>query len=277
MCDRLDGRTRSAPQRPSSVTIAVALIGFGAIGQGIHRLARTTMNGQVKVVGALVRRGAQARSAEVPVVHSVDALLDLGPDVVVECAGHEALRAFGPLVLTSGRDLVVLSVGALADPDTLESLRAATQVGKSRLRIASGAIGGLDAIASASIGGLDSVRHTIRKPARVLLGDGAIGLTAAREIYNGPARAGVMQFPESANVVAAVSLAGIGLDRTQMCVVADPAGTCNWHVVEAEGDFGALRFEIRSIPTDENPRTGRLAAMSAIRAVLSIDSAMTIG
>jgi aspartate dehydrogenase len=98
-----------------------------------------------------------------------------------------------------------------------------------------------------------------------------------RDLYHGPAREGVGRFPESSNVVAAVSLAGIGFDRTTMRVVADPSAERNHHVVEAEGAFGALRIDIRNIPSDENPRTGRLTAMSVVHALISRGADVVIG
>ena len=107
--------------------------------------------------------------------------------------------------------------------------------------------------------------------------DEAAALREPRELYIGPAREGVARFPESANVVAAVSLAGIGFDRTVMRVVADPHAGRNQHVVEAQGAFGTLRVEVANIPSDENPRTGRLTAMSAFRALLDRREILRIG
>jgi aspartate dehydrogenase len=78
-------------------------------------------------------------------------------------------------------------------------------------------------------------------------------------------------------VAAAVSLAGLGLDRTEVRVVADPALDSNHHEVVAEGCFGRLRFEIRNIPTDENPRTGRLVAMSLLHCVRQRGARLQIG
>lgn len=254
----------------------VGLIGLGAIGQGVCRLARDRSD--VELVGALVRDTARPRTAGTPpAVATLDALLALRPEVIIEGAGHEALRAYGPGVLRAGCDLIVLAVGALADPAFVDELGAAARAGGARLRIASGAIAGLDALAAAAAGGLTSVTHTIRKPARTLLGDAAAGLAGPRELYRGPARAGVLQFPDSANVVAAVSLAGIGLDATEMCVIADPAADRNQHVVEATGTFGSLRVEVQNVPSDENPRTGKLTAMSAFRALLARHEAISIG
>lgn len=164
-----------------------------------------------------------------------------------------------------------------SDPVLLDELRDAARKSGARVRVASGAIAGLDALAAASLGGLTSVTHTVRKPARTLLGPEAEGLSEPRELYDGPARAGVLRFPESTNVVAAVSLAGVGPDRTRLRVVADPAATRNQHTVEAEGAFGWLRIDVQNLASDENRRTSRLAAMSAFRALVERSELVRIG
>lgn len=252
---------------------------MGAIGLGVARLVRDRAPGELELVGALVRDTARARPPESPaVVDSLEALLALGPQVVVECAGHAAFRAYVPPSLRAGCDTIALAVGALADDELLADVHAAARDGGARLRIASGAIAGLDGLAAAALGGLDHVTHTISKPSRSLLPrDEAEDLREPRELYYGRAREGVSRFPESANVVAAVSLAGIGFDRTTLRVVADPSAERNHHVVEAEGAFGALRIDIRNIPSDENPRTGRLTAMSVFHALVSRGADVVIG
>lgn len=258
--------------------LAVGLIGLGSIGRAVVALARSRPDDGVDVVGALANDRDRARPADAPpVVFRPDDLLRLKPAVVLDCAGHAALRAHAPRVLAAGVDLIVLSAGALADQTLLDELRSCALAGGARLQLASGAIGALDALGAARIGGLDTVVHVVRKSARTLLGDLAEGMVEPREIYRGPARVGVTRFPESANVVAAVSLAGIGFDRTEMIVIADPAATRNVHVVTAEGAFGALRLEIENVPSAENPKTARLAAMSAYRALLDRVQPVRVG
>lgn len=261
-------------QRP----MRVGLIGLGAIGRAVARLLASEAASEVAVVGALVRDPARPRQGVgFPVVASAGGLLALEPELVIECGGHAALAMHGPAILRAGRDLVAVSVGALALPETHDALLEAT-CGGGRIVVASGAIGALDAISSATLGGLERVTHTTRKPPRSLLDAGeADALTEAREIFRGSAREGALRFPESINVAAAVSLAGIGLDRTEVCVIADPAVTRNHHEVVAEGAFGKLRFAIENIPSDENPRTGRLVAASVVRTVLRRRAALVVG
>ena len=257
----------------------VGLIGLGAINLAVCRQVRARPADRVCLVGALVRDPARERPAYVPpLVADLEQLLDQHPEVIVEGSGHDALRQYGPRILQAGCDLLTLSVGALAHADFEVELRAAALQGKATLRIPAGAIGALDAIGAASLAELTSVTHITTKPARTLLPAGeAEGLREAQEVYRGPARAAAIAFPESLNVMAAVSLAGIGFDRTQVVVVADPAATRNQHVVTAEGSFGTLRFELRNVPSDENPRTGRLTGLSMYRALLDRRATLRIG
>jgi aspartate dehydrogenase len=253
----------------------VGFIGLGAIGQGLLRYLAPSED--IEVVGAVVRDASKPRAIPVPVVTSAEELLALQPELVVEMGGHTALAAHGPTILRAGVDLLMVSVGALAEPSVETALVEAARAGKAQARVAAGAIGALDAIAAAAQGGLERVTHTTRKPARTLLGDEAAGLESPREIFRGSAREGALLFPESINVAAAVSLAGVGLDRTEVCVIADPGVQRNQHEVVAEGTFGRLRFEIQNIPTDENPRTGRLVAMSLAHALRARRAALSVG
>jgi aspartate dehydrogenase len=259
--------------------LRVGLIGLGAIGQAVARLASEQAGDMVRIIGAVVRDPARARpDVGVPVVPSVNALLALRPDVVVEVCGHAGLREHGPVVLKAGCDLIMVSVGVFAEPGVMEIMVAAAKSGKAQAKVASGAIGALDAIAAAAVGGLTRVTHTTRKPARTLMStEEAADLSEAREVFRGSAREGALKFPESINVAAAVSLAGIGLDRTEVCVLADPTIERNMHTVVAEGVFGRLQFDIQGIPTQENPRTGRLVAMSVMRTLLTRSAPIVVG
>jgi aspartate dehydrogenase len=154
----------------------------------------------------------------------------------------------------------------------------AAQAGGGRVRIASGAIGALDALAAARLGGLSRVTHTTRKPPASLMTEHeAARLREPLVLFRGSAREGALRFPESINVAAAVSFAGLGLDRTEVVVLADPSVDRNRHVVEAEGDFGHLRFEIANVPSERNPRTGKLTAMSVLHELLRRTERLSVG
>jgi aspartate dehydrogenase len=263
----------------STAPVRAGIIGLGAIGQRVVELAAEHAPGDIEFIGALVQDPLKPRPDHgIPMVATVHDLLALNPEVIVEAAGHEALRAHGPAILRSGCDLLFLGVGALADPELEHIIVDAAIEGGATAQVASGAIGALDAISAAAIGGIEKVTHNVRKPARTLLPhDQADALTGPLEMFRGPAREGALLFPESINVAAAVSLAGVGLDDTEVCVIADPAVSRNQHEVEVEGSFGWMKFEIRGIPTEENPKTGRIVAMSVVRQLLRRRAPLRVG
>jgi aspartate dehydrogenase len=256
--------------------VRLGLIGFGTIATSLVSLLQP--EDDIQCVGAVVRDVSKPRDNAPALCASVAELLAARPDLVVELGGHAALREAGPPTLRAGIDLVMVSIGALADPACERAILESAQLGKARAIVASGAIGGLDALASAAVGGLRTVTHTTRKPARALLEAAeAVALTAPRELFRGSAREGALRFPESINVAAAVSLAGIGFDRTEVCVLADPAVDRNMHEVHAEGSFGELRFQIRNVPSPSNPRTGALVAMSIVHCLRRRRAPLVIG
>ena len=201
------------------------------------------------------------------------------------CSGSEQLlaEACSHLYpdLAAGIDVISISVGALADPELLTEVERAAAAGGARLRIPSGAIAALDAISSANVTGLDRVIHTVRKPPATLLegaeAEAVVRSGEPRVLYDGPAREATRLFPANVNVVAAVSLAGIGLDRTEVRVIADPAVVHNTHDLEVSGDFGRLTVRIENVPSDENPKTGRIVSASLVRALRALSDDILVG
>ena len=235
---------------------------IGIIGQG--------------AIGSFVRNELLERGHEiVATITRTTSVEDLADNIehVVDCAGHEALRSFGPAILGRGIDLTTVSVGALADASVYESLERAANDGNSRLRLASGAIGALDCLQAARIGSLHSVTYVGRKPPGGWKGSPAEqrldldDLDGAAIHFDGTARVAATEYPKNANVAAAVALAGLGFDETRVRLVADPDIEENIHQIEASGDFGRFSFEIRGRSLPDNPRSSALAAMSAVACV----------
>lgn len=266
----------------------VGLIGCGAIGRVvadlIHREGRA--NG-VALGGVLVRasRIAEAQAAlppGTPVVSDIDLLIAAAPHGIAECTGHEGLRAYGPAVLEQGVGLTVISIGALADPALEAALRRAAERSGARVALPSGAVGGLDLLAAARLGGLDRVVYTSRKKPGAWKGtpaENAVDLDRLAEatvFYRGKAREAAMAYPQNANVAAAVGLAGIGLDATEVQLTADPAATGNEHRIVAEGKFGRAEFMIQGRTLPNNPKTSMLAALSLARAMLNVGARIVV-
>ncbi len=244
---------------------------LGLIGKGaIAHYVSTALEERGHVVGAVLLR---ERSIERGQPLQVAAVQDLPDDLdaVIDCAGHTALAYYGPDILASGISLITVSVGALADIRLHEELEAAARHGKARLHLASGAIGALDCLQAARIGRLDRVTYTGRKPPGGWKGspaEASLDLdrlqSGAWPHFKGTAREAALAYPKNANVAAAVALAGVGFDATEVQLIADADITENIHQIEAEGEFGSLRFEIRGRSLPNNPRSSALAAMSAV-------------
>lgn len=249
----------------------IGIIGTGAIGKFVHDYA--VADGH-EILAVLVRSD-RLRNAGVSLqgIHCVDAVQDLpdGMDCMIDCAGHSALRDHGAEILSRGIDLITVSLGALADQALFESLQQAAVDGESRLQLASGAIGALDCLRAARVGKLRRVTYTGRKPPNSWRGSPAEtrldldSLTAgAATHFQGTARTAAAEYPKNANVAAAVALAGIGFDNTDVELIADADITENIHEVAASGDFGSFRFEIRGQSLPDNPKSSALAAMSVV-------------
>ncbi len=259
--------------------LLLAVVGFGAIGQAL--VQALVGDDRVRLVQVIVSPAsiavAQAACAVLAPDVRVASTLDLGPghrpDLVVECAGHAAVLAHVVPALQAGVPCAMASVGALYDTGLLARLEAATREGGTRLQLVSGAIGAIDALAAAHYGGLDDVVYVGRKPPLSWAGTPAESafdlarLAAPQVVFRGSARQAAAQFPKNANVAATVSLAGLGLDRTQVELVADPGVVRNVHTVIARGAFGRLELQMENLPLAANPKTSALTVYSLVRAV----------
>jgi len=251
------------------------LIGLGGIASEVLRLSLEQGEPTCRAVLVRPERVAEARQrvpAGVAVVGDVPALLATGVRIVADCAGHQALRSYGAAVLRGGTDLLTVSSGAFSDPALEQELRAA-QAGGGRVLIAHGGVLGLDGLASARHGGLERVSYRGVKPARAWRGTPAEqlldldGLREATEFYRGSARESAARYPANANVTATIALAGIGFERTEVVLVADPDATGISHEISFAGGFGEARIEIRGRPSAANPRTSVLTGLSVWQAL----------
>jgi len=265
--------------------LRVSMIGCGAIGVGVMELLKSdpevvfdlvvVPENALESAGATVRR--LAPNARVGV-----GLDSSRPDLLVECAGHRAIEEHIIPALESGIPCLVVSVGALSEPGLADALEQAAMRGKTQVQLLSGAIGAIDALAAARIGGLDSVVYTGRKPAAAWKDTPAEQvvdldtLTEAVVIFEGSARDAARLYPKNANVAATLSLAGLGLDRTRVRLLADPAATENVHHVEASGAFGGFELTMRGKPLAANPKTSALTVFSVVRALNNRAHALSI-
>jgi len=257
----------------------IGIVGYGAIGPTLHGLLRQHAR-DVTVIAILEREAsaeaARQRATDTPVEHRLEDFLAHEPDIVVECAGHAALRAHGVAVLEGGCDLIVSSVGALADRAIETTLRDAARRTRNRLVIPSGALGGLDALAAARPSGIEEVAYTSRKKPLAWKGTPAetmidlAHVTEPTPFFTGNAREAALTFPQNANVVAAIALAGIGFEETRVTLMADPGTPGNRHDFRARGAFGEISSSVVTRTLPENPKTSMLAPYSVMRSILNL-------
>ena len=265
--------------------LKIGLIGYGTIGQAVLRiLTASGRSDEFEVIGVLVRPGYRAKIAgcAIPVFEALDDLLAHQPDIVAETAAQNAVVQYGETVLAAGCDLLIASSGALSDEAFLQRISdVACQQGR-RVLLPSGAIGGIDAIAAMRLAGLSRVTYRSRKPPAAWQGSAAEDLVPLKSLiepttfFRGTAREAARQFPKNANVAATVALAGLGMDRTTVELVADPTTSCNVHEVEADGASGRVSFRLEGTPFPDNPRSSMLTAYSVARTLINLRDALPI-
>ena len=258
----------------------VALLGGGTIGRLILERARRGDLPGIEIV-VLAGRSATSPAAAlagefgVRYVTGGEQLLALRPDTVVEAASHAAVKQHLVAFLEAGINVVVLSAGALVDEALCRSAEDAARRSGALFYVPSGGIGGLDALKGAMMAGVDSVEIVSSKQPAAWkgidyvekLGIDLDGLTAPFVLYEGPARAGVIHFPQNVNIAAVLSMAGIGFDRTRLKAVAVPGLARNTHVISVRGASGDISIKLENVPAPDNPKTAWLACYSALAAL----------
>lgn len=264
----------------------VALLGGGTIA----RLVLQHRAPGIEVV-ALAGRGpnsrgvALAKEFSVPYVVGRDRLLAARPAVVVEAASHEAVREYLVPLLEGGVSVIVLSAGALADDALRAKAEQAAAASGALLYVPSGGIGGLDALKTACLAGVDQVSIRVAKPPAAWkgipyvekLGFDLDTLRAPRTLFEGPAREGVPHFPQNVNIAAVLALAGVGMERTRLRVLADPGLAFNTHTIRVSGSTGRFTVVLENVATPDNPKTSWLACCSAVDALRALGSAVRYG
>jgi len=261
----------------------VGIAGYGAIGKSLLKALDGGIEG-LRLTAIAVRDPAKGPDlggcAHPPLVTTI-AGLEPHCDIVIECAPAELLPSIAEPFLRAGKKVVVLSSGALLRHWRLTELAAQTG---GQILVPSGALLGLDAMVAAAEGNIHSVKMVTRKPVRGLKGapyleKNNIDLAEISEstlIFRGTPREAAIGFPANLNVSVSLSLAGIGPDKTELEIWADPLLTRNMHRVEVVSDSAFFSMEIQNIPS-ENPKTGRITAQSVIALLRKLVAPVCIG
>jgi aspartate dehydrogenase len=268
--------------QPTQLTIAIA--GLGAIGLPVARALDAGQIPGLTLTAISIRDPAKTKHILTtfrtpPGIVTIDQL-GAAADVVVECAPKHVFRAIAESALNRGRIFIPLSVGQLLDHIDLVDL--ASKHG-GRILVPTGALLGLDAVRAVSEGTVTSVKIVTRKPPAGLKGaphlvNNAIsvdGLTAPLRVFAGSAREAIKGFPANVNVAVALSLAGIGPDKTQVEVWADPHSQRN--TIGVTSDSSDFTMTISGRPTAETPATGRITPLSALATLRRLTAPLVVG
>jgi aspartate dehydrogenase len=263
----------------------IGLMGCGTIGTHLAmavdsgRVANASVSGLFDIVDANSRDLKTTLKSTPQVYDDFDRFVDSTADIIIEAASQQAVKNFANRIIESGKDLMVMSVGALADTQFLAELLQLTPIrnGQSKIYVPSGAIAGIDAIRSVRHIA-DSISITTKKSPKALAGAPFFttrnvsldNITKVTEIYEGSAVEAVKLFPANVNVAAVLSLAGIGVEKTMVRILADPEATTNQHEIVATGSFGEIKISVNNVTAPGNPKTSFLAVLSAIECLRSI-------
>ena len=266
--------------------LKLAIAGLGAIGMKVARAVDQSEVAGVKLVAVSANDKAAAvdRVSGFSTPPEVMALQDLADhaDVIVECAPAAVFSDVAGPAIAKGRTLLPLSVGALVN--TAHLVDDARKTG-ARIIVPTGAIIGLDTVRAMAVGEIHEVTLQTRKPPNGLAGAPHLvnnhidvsGLSDPLMVFKGSAREAAIGFPANVNVAAALGLAGIGVDRTQVEVWADPTIDRNFHQVSVSSDSGEAIMTIRNIPSKENPRTGLIVSNSVIATLQRLTAPLVAG
>ncbi|WP_079211312.1 aspartate dehydrogenase [Brucella pituitosa] len=262
----------------------IALIGWGAIGRRVAGLL-SRRKCPVEIAAIAVRDRAVIRPDLPQGALLIDDPKDIaatGVTLVVEMAGRSSVFPYGMAALSHGMDFAVSSTSAFVDADCLLQLQRLAAEKRCKLIIPPGALGGIDALGAAARLPVDRVEHRITKPAKAWQGTPAAQLIDLEEIseptviFSDSARAAADAFPQNANVAVITALAGIGLDRTRVTLVADPDADSNLHEIFAEGAFGNMQLRFENAPLSTNPKSSEMTALSLVRMIESRVAALVV-
>ncbi|MFH1825080.1 MAG: aspartate dehydrogenase [Candidatus Firestonebacteria bacterium] len=264
--------------------LKISLIGCGFIGTEIAKATSSIKDVELVAVVDLDRKKAEKvvkLSKDNPKITNIDEAVSLA-DLVVECAVKDVVYEIATKSLKSGKDIMIMSTGGLVEHLELLDLARKKDV---CIYLPSGAVSGLDGIKSATAGKVYSVSLTTSKPPISLKGapyliDNKINLDDIKEkkvIFEGKAIEAIKGFPANINVAVCLSLAGIGLEKTKVKIVADPSLKVNVHKVEIIGDFGKITTITENVQAPTNPKTSYLAALSAVATFKRIIDPVKIG
>ncbi len=256
----------------------IGLIGAGAIANFLLTEINQKGYGHFQVTDVFVRNKNKYHALEdkfnLKLHTDLESFLRTEIDLVIEVASVTAVKTLLPAILEQ-KDVLIVSVGALVDQIFMKNLTQIAKNNQRKLYLPSGAIGGLDLLQNAhALKTVDHVTLTTRKPANTLINE---ELSKEKVVFEGKAEDAIKQFPKNINVAIILSLAGIGIEKTTVRIIADPKLDKNIHQINISGDFGEANFEFKNNPLPLNPKTSYLTALSILGTLERLHQSIKIG
>jgi aspartate dehydrogenase len=265
--------------------LRVGLVGCGAIGRVVAKaVEQDDFPAELAGLNSRTKESAEKLQAELvssPPILDLPGLL-AEANLIVEAVSPQSARSVIEETLRAGRDIMVLTVGALIlHPELMDLARENGRV----IHVPSGAIVGLDGVKSAAVGKLTRAVITCTKSSKSFQGDPEVerqgidldSLEAPRVLFEGPAREAIVKFPANVNISCALSLAGIGADQTVTRVVVDPNADRTVNEIEAEGEFGRLYTRTENVLSPDNAKTSHLVSLSVLATLRGLADPVRIG
>ena len=119
------------------------------------------------------------------------------------------------------------------------------------------------------------------KLAAVAVRDRDKAVAAMKGFRDRPLVLDIAKLPRECDIIVeaapAAAFAGIGPERTQVEVWADPALDRNTHTIVVDAAAARLTMTIENVPTETNPRTGKITALSILACLRGLTSTLKVG
>ncbi|MDO5667954.1 MAG: aspartate dehydrogenase [Alcaligenaceae bacterium] len=251
----------------------LALLGYGAIAKDVLKALEPLLREQQIEVLVLKRSFlTDAEQRELPdfvkVVARPEQLWEFKADLIIEAAGQEAVAQYVPACLSSGADVLITSIGALANQDLYAELLKVADQFKTRILLPAGAVAGLDYLQSIRDADYIQVTYESRKPVTAWLPELEAlaivpeNLKDSMILFEGSAAEAATRYPQNLNVAATLALAGIGMENTRVVVIIDPTLTQNQHHILVNSEYGEMRLQLSNTPSPNNPKSSWVVAQS---------------
>ncbi|MDB4837909.1 aspartate dehydrogenase [Marinomonas sp.] len=275
----------------SQTRLKVGIIGLGAIGGHVANCIEKGEAGNAELVALVCRdktkylkiNEGQSDAFKALISDDIETLFAAQPDIVIEAAGQSSLNQYGIAILERGVDLLVSSIGLFTDDETLKKFTLTAEQSGAKMLLSAGALPALDWMSASSLSAVEKVSITQEKPVISWKGTYAEALTDLDVLieptcfFEGTAREAANLFPKSSNISAMLALATVGLDSTEVRLVADPINPNMNTVIEFESEVGNMQLSCQGIPSQSNPSTSTGVPLSIVKSIRNLSSPIHYG